>query len=190
MGGPSAGHLAALREVQADLVAAGHMKAPPDAALASKSAAKARRAAKRGGGDGGGKRDVAGTGRDYRRYTSPGGLCVLVGRNSRQNDELSCRLAQPGDVWMHARGVPGAHVLLRVPAGAAAEDADLSFAADLAAFFSKARGSGKVDVTACDPRHLTKPPGAKPGQVLVRKERVLLGRPDASAAAAAGDVSD
>lgn len=180
------------RTPQADLVSGGFMKAPPDAALADKAAAKARKIAGKQRGGGGAKRSDGGASQhDFRRYSTPGGLSVLVGRNSRQNDEISCRLAQPRDVWMHARGVPGAHVLLRVPAGSEAGDADLAFAADLAAFFSKARTSGKVDVTVCDPKHLSKPSGAKPGQVMVRKEAAtLVGRPDSSAAAAAGETSD
>ncbi|KAL4435060.1 hypothetical protein ABPG77_003885 [Micractinium sp. CCAP 211/92] len=180
-------HLAALQEVQADLVAGKYMKAPPDAALAdkaaSKAATKARRAAKRGGGGDEGAGQL-----DFRQYTSPSGFAVLVGRNSRQNDELTCRLAQPGDVWMHARGVPGAHLLMRIPAGRAPEDADMDFAADLAGWFSKARTQGKCDVTVCDPKDITKPTGAKPGQVLCRRERVLVGRPDRSALARSGEA--
>jgi len=77
---------------------------------------------------------------------------------------------------------------MRVPAGQAPEDADLSFAADLAAWFSKARTQGKCEVTMCDPKHITKPTGAKPGQVLVRKEAVVTGRPDQSVAARSGEV--
>lgn len=84
--------------------------------------------------------------------------------------------------------MPGAHLVMRVPSGQAPSDADLSFAADLAAYFSKARSEGKADVTVCDPKHLSKPTGAKPGQVMVRKERVLVGRPSQSAAAQSGEV--
>ena len=58
---------------------------------------------------------------------------------------------------MHARGVPGAHVLLRVPAGREAADADVQFAADIAAFFSKARTEGKADVTCARPADISKP---------------------------------
>lgn len=49
----------------------------------------------------------------FRRFTTPSGLPVLVGRNNRQNDELSIKVAREQDVWMHARHVPGAHVVLR-----------------------------------------------------------------------------
>ena len=64
---------------------------------------------------------------------------VLVGRNNRSNDELTHKVARPIDVWMHARGVAGAHVLLRVPNDApdAVSPPDLQFAADLAAFYCK-----------------------------------------------------
>lgn len=156
------------------------MKAPPDAALAAKAAAKAKRAQKRA-------RPAGGSEAGFREYQSPGGLQVLVGRNSRQNDELTMRLARDGDVWMHARGVPGAHVLLRVPAGQEAGQADISYAADLAVWFSKARGEGKADVTTASPADIRKPKGAKPGQVLVTREVVVVGRPHDSAAAARGE---
>ena len=96
-------------DLQADLVAGRYMKAPPDAALADKAASKARKAQRRSGGGAaaGGGASIAGTQRDFRRYQSPSGFAVLVGRNSRQNDELTCRMAQPGDVWMHARSAAG-----------------------------------------------------------------------------------
>ena len=92
--------------LQADLIGGKYMKAPPDAALADKAASKARKAQKRSGASG--DASIAGTQRDFRRYQSPSGFAVLVGRNSRQNDELTCRMAQPGDVWMHARSAAGA----------------------------------------------------------------------------------
>jgi predicted ribosome quality control (RQC) complex YloA/Tae2 family protein len=182
--------VAALRETETELVAGGFMKASSDAALAEKAAGKARKAAKRtskraksGGGGGGNSGD---DNEGYREYLSPSGFTVLIGRNSKQNDYLTTRMAQPTDVWMHARGVPGAHVLLRVPPGKEAADEDLQYTADLAAFFSKARSEGKLDVTIANPAHITKPKGAKPGQVLVKQEKVLIGMPGKSAAAAAG----
>ncbi|KAL4552242.1 hypothetical protein Ndes2526B_g06467 [Nannochloris sp. 'desiccata'] len=178
--------VAALRETESELVADGFMKASSDAALAEKAAGKARKAAKKtskrqknGGGNGNGE-----DGEGYRRYSSPSGFTVLIGRNSKQNDYLTTRMAQATDVWMHARGVPGAHVLLRVPPGKEAADGDLQYTADLAAFFSRARSEGKLDVTVANPAHITKPKGAKPGQVLVKQEKVLIGMPAKSAAAA------
>ena len=77
---------------------------------------------------------------------------------------------------------------MRIPAGRQAAQEDLRFAANLAAWFSKARTQGKADVTVADPKHISRPNGAKPGQVMVRKETVVLGQPDASAAAQRGDA--
>jgi predicted ribosome quality control (RQC) complex YloA/Tae2 family protein len=88
-----------------------------------------------------------------------------------------------GDMWMHARGVPGSHLIIRVPAGQQPSVADIQFAANLSVFFSKARESPRWDVTVCSGKDLKKPKGAKPGQVLVIKESVVSGKPHESAAA-------
>lgn len=61
----------------------------------------------------GAKRMAKKAGTPFRRFSAPSGATVLVGRNNRQNDELSTKVAAPNDVWMHARLVPGAHVVLR-----------------------------------------------------------------------------
>ena len=84
---------------------------------------------------------------------------------------------------MHARGVPGSHLIIRVPARQAPTPADLQFAANLSVFFSKARESPRWDVTMCTGKDLKKPKGAKPGQIMVIKESVLSGVPADSAAA-------
>lgn len=191
LGGRDSSDLAALRESEAELVAGGFMKASSEAALLEKAVGKARKSARKGakrqkGSNGSGGAD--GSGEGFRRYVSPNGFVVLVGRNSTQNDQLTMRMAQNTDVWMHARGVPGAHVLLRIPAGRKAETPDLQFAADLAAFFSKSRSEGKLQVTMANPAHISKPRGAKPGQVLVKQEKVILGKPAQSAANLAGEA--
>lgn len=147
------GDKAALREMEDQLAADGYVKPVCSEQIAAKAASKARRAAKRSAKQGGDGERLG----SFRQYTSPSGLTVLVGRNSRQNDELTMRKAQPSDVWMHARGVPGAHVLLRVPAGRTPADNDVQFAADVAAFFSKSRSDGKVDVTCARPTDISKP---------------------------------
>ena len=90
---------------------------------------------------------------------------VLVGRNNIQNDELSHRVAKEGDIWMHVRGFPGAHTLLQVPSGREASEEDVQCAADLAAFFSKARGEGRAPVILASPADLKRPKGSRPGQV-------------------------
>lgn len=191
--------LSPLMEVELDLVSGGFIKPRPEAALAEKAASKAKKAQKKGGA--GGKRASASASSSssssnnnnidnegYRRYTSPSGNPILIGRNSRQNDQLTMRLAKPGDVWMHARGVPGAHLLLRVQGkkDATPSDEDIQYAADLAIWFSKSREERRADVTCADPRDIVKPKGAKPGQVMVKKEWVVVGRPGESVAC--GDV--
>lgn len=162
-------------------MAQGYMKPPPDAALAGKAASKAKKANKKKGGAGGSDPNGAS---GYRRYRSPGGMDILVGRNTRQNDELSVRVVQAQDIWMHVRGMPGSHTLLRIPPGGQPEQADLQCAADLAAYFSKARDAGKADVIVTNGAHVKKPKGAKPGAVIVSKElRNIVARPANSLAA-------
>jgi predicted ribosome quality control (RQC) complex YloA/Tae2 family protein len=84
---------------------------------------------------------------------------------------------------MHARSVPGSHLVLRVPAGKEASQEDIQFAADLSVFFSKSRTATRWDVTVCSGKDVKKPKGSKPGQVMVMNERVVSGVPDQSAAA-------
>jgi predicted ribosome quality control (RQC) complex YloA/Tae2 family protein len=110
-------------------------------------------------------------------YTSPSGLDVLVGRNNRQNDQLTFRTAGDYDLWFHTQEIPGSHVLLRLKPGVDPEAADLSFAADLAAFHSRARHSEQVPVIYTEPRYVYKPKGAKPGMTVYKHERVLWGQP-------------
>lgn len=117
-------------------------------------------------------------------YTLPGGWQVLAGRTDAANDYLSLTLARPGDWWFHIRGLPGSHVVLRVPKGTRPDRATQELAAGIAAFHSKARGAGTVAVSCTEARHVSKPPGAKPGTVTIRKEAVLKVRPLSEVAAA------
>mmetsp|Transcript_1838 Transcript_1838/g.3052 ORF Transcript_1838/g.3052 Transcript_1838/m.3052 type:complete len:470 (+) Transcript_1838:61-1470(+) len=111
---------------------------------------------------------------------SPSGHKVLVGRNRRDNEAICFALSKPTDIWMHARGCPGAHVLLCNRRGSPeVTDDDLQFAADLAAFYSDARTERRAEVTTAEPKHITKPRGAPPGAVTLRQEgKTLLGKPD------------
>jgi predicted ribosome quality control (RQC) complex YloA/Tae2 family protein len=118
-------------------------------------------------------------------YTLPGGWQVLVGRSDAANDRLSLREARPADRWFHVRGMPGSHVVLRVPPDLRPERATLELAAALAAYHSKARGAGVVSVSCTEARNVSKPRGARPGTVSIRKEQVLKVRPLSDAAAAA-----
>ena len=110
-------------------------------------------------------------------YALPDGWEVVAGKTDAANDYVSLRLARPLDRWFHVRGMPGSHVVLRVPAGREPDRATLERAAGLAAYHSKARAGGVVPVSMTEGRHVSKPRGAKPGTVEIRKESVLKVRP-------------
>jgi predicted ribosome quality control (RQC) complex YloA/Tae2 family protein len=113
----------------------------------------------------------------FRRYQTPSGYEVLIGRNNRQNDRLTFRIAGDYDLWFHTQEIPGSHLLLRLPAGAAPEATDLQFSADLAAYYSRARQSDRVPVVYTEPKHVYKPKGTKPGMAIYKQERILWGQP-------------
>ncbi len=111
------------------------------------------------------------------RYLTEDNLVVLAGRSARQNESLSLKTARPHDLWFHARGCPGSHVVLRLPeAGGAPETFQRSVlqAAALAAHLSAARGGGKVAVDYTEARHLRRPKGAPPGLVLYDPHETIL----------------
>jgi predicted ribosome quality control (RQC) complex YloA/Tae2 family protein len=106
----------------------------------------------------------------------PDGFQILVGRNSRQNDYLTFTLARGDDLWFHARGVPGAHVILRT-AGRTPTPAAIQRAAELAAYYSRARQDTQVlvDYTVC--RHVRRRAGGRPGQVYYRNATTIAAAP-------------
>ena len=110
-------------------------------------------------------------------YELPDGWQLFAGRTDAANDYVSIKLAKPRDRWFHVRGMPGGHVVLRVPADREPDRATLERAAALAAYHSKARTGGVVPVSMTEGRHVSKPRGAKPGTVEIRKETVLKVRP-------------
>ena len=114
----------------------------------------------------------------FRRFTVSGGIEVYAGKNARNNDELTGRFARPNDIWLHARGTSGSHVIMRwdrrdenPPGPAIAE------AAAIAAWYSGARGSDLVPVAWTRRKYIRKPKGAAPGAVLMTREEVLLVEP-------------
>ncbi|MBI5441441.1 MAG: DUF814 domain-containing protein [Deltaproteobacteria bacterium] len=117
------------------------------------------------------------------RYELSGGWLVLVGRTDEDNDALSLKVAAPNDWWFHVRGMPGSHVLLRARAGEEPSREVLKEAAAIAAYHSKARTAGVVPVSCTLARFVTKPRGAKPGTVEIRKETTLKVRPALPASA-------
>ena len=102
---------------------------------------------------------------------------VLVGRTEKDNDTLSLKVAKSNDWWFHIRGMPGSHVVLKVPAGEDPSRDILKMAASIAAFYSKARTGGVVAVSCTRARYVTKSRSAKSGTVQIRKESVLKVRP-------------
>ena len=120
---------------------------------------------------------MASSGRGIVEYDLPGGWKVLVGRTDADNDHLSLKVAGSDDWWFHVRGLPGSHVILQGPEAEEADRGTLERAASIAAYYSKAREAGVVPVSCTRARYVTKPRGAKPGTVNIRKESVLKVRP-------------
>ena len=109
--------------------------------------------------------------RQPRRYQI-GGFTVLVGRSAKENAEI-LHQASPNDVWLHARGVPGAHVLIK-NGGRTVPEEVLRRAAELAAWFSKARGEPKVAVSYTEARYVRSLKGSPLGLVTLMREQVLV----------------
>jgi len=112
----------------------------------------------------------------YRSFTSQSGARVLVGRSARDNDEL-LRAARGNDLWLHARGVQGSHVIVPDP-GEAPDPRTLRDAALLAAHFSGARGSAGAEVAWTRRKHVRKTKGAAPGAVTFTQDRTFRVRLD------------
>ena len=110
-------------------------------------------------------------------YRLGDGWIVLAGRSAADNDLLSLKAAAPNDWWFHVRGMPGSHVILKAGAGRAPSRNILKQAAAIAAYHSKARAGGVVAVSCTQVRFVSKPRGAKPGSVSIRKETVFKVRP-------------
>jgi predicted ribosome quality control (RQC) complex YloA/Tae2 family protein len=94
---------------------------------------------------------------------------VLVGKNDADNDRLTFEVAEPEDIWMHVSGYSGSHVVVRNPDKIAIPRPVLERAAELAAWYSKARDAGKVEVHVCRAADVRKPRGFAPGKVEIRR---------------------
>ncbi len=114
----------------------------------------------------------------YRRFVLDSGFEVWVGRNAKQNDELTTRAARKFDLWMHARGAAGSHAVLRLPSRDAQVPEDVVLtAAGIAAYYSKARGADMAPVIVAERKFVRKPRRAPAGTVLVDRHRVVLVTP-------------
>jgi len=107
----------------------------------------------------------------YRLFRSAAGLPILVGKGAAENDQLTVRVAKGNDLWLHARGRSGAHVVLRLPKGRAPDQESLLDAAHLAAHFSDARGEAAPEVVYTRVKHVRKVKGAAPGAVTYSQEK-------------------
>ncbi|MSU07445.1 fibronectin/fibrinogen-binding protein [Veillonellaceae bacterium WCA-693-APC-5D-A] len=112
------------------------------------------------------------------KFTASDGTQILVGKNNYQNDRLTFKTANPGDIWLHTQNIPGSHVILRCDGDEPAEDT-LLLASYLAVHFSKAQGSSKVPVDYTRARFVKKPSGAKPGFVIFTNQTTLYVTPEA-----------
>jgi len=110
----------------------------------------------------------------YRTFRSAAGTVVLVGKGPAENDALTVRTARGNDLWLHARGVPGAHVVVRLEKGRAPDQETLLDAAHLAVHFSDARGAPQAEVASTRAKYVRKPKGAAPGAVTYSQEKVVL----------------
>ena len=113
------------------------------------------------------------------KFISSDNLTILVGKNNRQNDYLTMRLAQENDVWLHTKEIPGSHVVIKTN-GQPVPPTTLQEAAILAAFFSRAQQSHNVPVDYTGRKNVKKPPGARPGFVTYTNHRTIIVNPDKS----------
>lgn len=115
-----------------------------------------------------------------RRYLSTDGYEILVGRASRDNDNLTFRVAQPNDLWMHAGDYPGSHVVVRNPTRKEIPHRTIIEAAQLAGRFSQASEDAKVVVHYTERKFLSKPKRAAPGLVRMSRFRSITIEPKES----------
>ncbi|MDD4802502.1 MAG: NFACT RNA binding domain-containing protein [Syntrophomonas sp.] len=117
-----------------------------------------------------------------RKYLSSDGLEIYVGRNNLQNDRLTLRESKRNDLWLHTKNIPGTHVIVSLPAAvksiAEVPDKTLEEAAALAAYYSKASSSPKVEVDYTFRFNVKKPGGARPGMVIYDNYWTIVVKPD------------
>lgn len=110
-------------------------------------------------------------------FRSSDGYDIYVGKNNKQNDQLTLKMASSNDIWMHTKNIPGSHVIIRKQQGDI-PNSTLLEGALLAAYHSKAKISSNVEVDFTTVRNVKKPSGAKPGMVIYENYRTLVVTPD------------
>lgn len=113
------------------------------------------------------------------KFISKDGYEILVGRNNRQNDELTLKTAYSTDIWFHTKNIPGSHTIVRTKGVGDAPDTTLMQAAKIAAYYSKAKNSSQVPVDYTTVKNVKKPNGAKPGMVIYDHYNTVYVLPEA-----------
>ena len=111
------------------------------------------------------------------KFMSTSGIEISVGKNNKQNDFLTFKIARKDEVWLHTKDIPGSHVVIH---SAQPDEQTIKEAAMLSAYFSKARESSSVPVDYTEIRHVKKPSGAKPGFVIYFEQKTVFVTPDES----------
>jgi predicted ribosome quality control (RQC) complex YloA/Tae2 family protein len=158
--------------VKAEVQSAGYMRVPKSDAGTKKQSHKGK-----GGKQQKGKPIPPGGGVPL-HIQSQDGFTILVGKNSRQNEDVTFHQAAAKDIWLHARGVPGAHVIIKA-GGREIPRRTLEQAASFAAFYSQARGSTSVLVDYTLQRHVRHMRGGGPGMVIYEREKTIQAAPQA-----------
>lgn len=109
------------------------------------------------------------------KFISSSGIPISVGKNNKQNDYLTFKLAKKSDIWLHTKDIPGSHVVIHSDQP---DETTLHEAAVLSAYFSKARDSSSVPVDYTEIRQVKKPNGSKPGFVIYFEQKTLFVTPD------------
>ncbi len=112
---------------------------------------------------------------DFREFDTDG-FKVLVGRNNKQNDLLTLKTAQKNDLWLHTKDIPGSHTVI-ITEGREVPESTILKAAEIAAYFSKAKDSSQVPVDYTLVRRVNKPQGAKPGKVIYTDQKTVYVTP-------------
>ena len=110
------------------------------------------------------------------RFESTDGYPIYVGRNNRQNDELTFKLARKDDIWLHAHGVHGSHVIISC-GGTTPPDDTVTQAAQLAAYYAETKGGQNLPVDVTPVKQVKKTPGGKPGMVIYYSHRTVIVNP-------------
>jgi predicted ribosome quality control (RQC) complex YloA/Tae2 family protein len=113
----------------------------------------------------------------YLKFLSGAGFPILVGKNNRQNDLLTLKIAKDHDLWFHVKDIPGSHVIVQTN-GREVPDSTLEEAALIAAYYSKGQSSSQVPVDWTQKKHVKKPSGARPGQVIYENYKTIFITPD------------